>query len=204
MYTINVCDTNYIQCEHFPQTLQQRKLQERILELNQKLQESDNSPEVSMQISHLQKKLDRISASRQFKLYPKEYTCTIDKNILTTDDDLYRGNRLTGIPKRKCRVKLQQYPINLNDATTGHKLQGMTKNTLIVRDWSFQPGWLYTNLSRVRTFNGLFLNKELNPTAKKIESSVSLSRDLVNFQYRMKLKIPQEILDLDMGDDGDS
>ena len=204
VYTINVCDTNYIQCEHFPPTLQQRKLQERILELNQKLQESDNSSEVSMQISHLQKKLDRISVSRQFKLYPKEYTCTIDKNILTTDDDLYRGNRLSGIPKRKCRVKLQQYPINLNDATTGHKLQGMTKNTLIVRDWSFQPGWLYTNLSRVRTLNGLFLNKELNPTAKKIETSVSLSRDLVNFQYRMKLKIPQEILDLDMGDDGDS
>ena len=83
VYTINVCDTNYIQCEHFPPTLQQRKLQERILELNQKLQESNNSSEVSMQISHLQKKLDRISVSRQFKLYPKEYTCTIDKNILT-------------------------------------------------------------------------------------------------------------------------
>ena len=198
VYTINVCDTNYIRCEHFPPTIEQRKLQKRILELNETIPTAASASEVCTEIGNLKKKLDRISASRQFKLYPKEYTCTVDKNLLTMDDGLFRGSgRLPGVAKRKCRVKIQQYPINLNDATTGHKLQGMTKNTLIVRDWSFQPGWLYTNLSRVRTLTGLFINKQLNLNAKKRETAVSLSRDLINFEYRMRSKIPQEILNMD-------
>eukprot|EP00956_Cyclotella_meneghiniana_P014364 scaffold21481_cov26-Cyclotella_meneghiniana.AAC.2 len=89
------------------------------------------------------------------------------------DDELFRGKGLPGVAKKKRRVKMQQYPINLSDATTGHKLQGMTKHSLTVRDWSYHPGWLYTNLSTVRTFKRLYTNKHLRPNT----NAVSLSRN---------------------------
>ena len=193
VYTVNIFDTEYMICEHFPPTIAQQKLQKQILDLKDNLESQDNSEEVRSQIAELEKKLHKISLSRQFKLYPKEYRCIIkDKNVLTMDDELFRGKGLPGMAKKPCCVKMHQYPINLNDATTGHKLQGMTKNTLIIRDWSYKPGWVYTNLSRVRTFNGLFTNKFLQ--AKP--GAVSPSRELRSFEERMKLKIPQEILDL--------
>ena len=33
-------------------------------------------------------------------------------------------------------VSITQIPINMNDTTTGHKLQGMSKDKLIVVSWS--------------------------------------------------------------------
>eukprot|EP00974_Lingulodinium_polyedra_P023206 2240396-Lingulodinium_polyedra.AAC.1 len=35
-------------------------------------------------------------------------------------------------------VKIQQLPLIMNDATTGHKLQGMSKDKLVVVDWDFK------------------------------------------------------------------
>ena len=56
--------------------------------------------------------------------------------------------------ERKQKVILVQLPINLNDATTAHKLQGVTKKKLIVNNWTYSHGWVYTVLSRVRTRAG--------------------------------------------------
>ena len=53
-------------------------------------------------------------------------------------------------------VSMTQLPINMNDATTGHKLQGMSKDKLIVESWSFISNWIYVVLSRVRTLECLF------------------------------------------------
>ena len=50
----------------------------------------------------------------------------------------------------------------MNDATTGHKLEGMSKDKLIVVAWTFVPNWIYVVLSCVRTFNGLFLLKPMS------------------------------------------
>ena len=53
---------------------------------------------------------------------------------------------------------ITQIPVNSNIATTGHKLQGMSKNTLIVNNWDYKfVNWVYVVLSRVRTRKGLFL-----------------------------------------------
>ena len=128
-------------------------------------------------------------------MYPKEYNCIFDKNLLTVDDITYRRSlsRSRGLPKKNCKVRLLQYPVNLNDATTGHKLQGSSKNMLIVRNWSYTPGWLYTNLSRVRTLNGLYLMQELKPTPKERKTSFIPSRYLLQFDERMRSKIPDEL-----------
>ena len=67
--------------------------------------------------------------------------------------------------KTKGTFKFLQLPMNTNDATTGHKLQGMSKDRLIVTSWdgiSKWSNWAYTVLSRVRKLEGLFLCKPLH------------------------------------------
>ena len=144
------------------------------------------------ELNTIEMELERVSRKRRFKLYPKEYNCTFDKDLIMNVDDI----TATGIPKkakRKCRVKVKQFPVNLNDATTGHKLQGMSKDMLIVNQWMFTQGWPYTNLSRVRRLDGLFLTNELNPNIKQREEAIHLSRELIQFEKRMRLKVPEEL-----------
>jgi hypothetical protein len=66
-----------------------------------------------------------------------------------------------GAKTRLKDFKICQFPVNLSLATTGHKLQGMTKDYLILAEISLVPNWLYVVLSRVTTLQGLFLMKPL-------------------------------------------
>ena len=54
-----------------------------------------------------------------------------------------------------------QFPIISNTATTGHKLQGATLDSLYVNGWYYRKNWVYVVLSRVRTMKGLFLLQPL-------------------------------------------
>ena len=69
-------------------------------------------------------------------------------------------------PEKRIDQKLQinQVSIILNSATTGHKLQGQTKHSLIASDWYYGNNWVYVVLSRVKTIKGLFLREELDRT----------------------------------------
>ena len=67
----------------------------------------------------------------------------------------------TSTRKQKLCCKMNQIPANSNDATTGHKLQGMSEDVIIVLSWptgglslTFK-NWEYVVLSRVRTLLGL-------------------------------------------------
>ena len=75
-----------------------------------------------------------------------------------------------------------QLPVNMNDATTGHKLQGMSKDKLIVVSWSFISNWIYVVISRVRTLKGLFL---LKPIPSNVLEKIEVPRDLQAFERRM-------------------
>ena len=60
---------------------------------------------------------------------------------------------------------MTQFTINLNAATTGHKLQGMSKDVLIITSWpkdGLFRNWEYTVLSRVRTLQGLYMFNEID------------------------------------------
>jgi hypothetical protein len=56
-----------------------------------------------------------------------------------------------------------QIQANINDATTEHKLQGMSKDVIVVSLWptgglaTMFKNWEYVVLSRVRTLSGLYL-----------------------------------------------
>jgi hypothetical protein len=99
------------------------------------------------------------NVNRFFKLRPCQYT-TIVKRLpipgtadVTVDID---GN-----------IVMHQLPVNSNIATTGHKLQGMSKLMMVVTEWGSFPNWIYVVLSRVTTRAGLFL---LKPLTRRIES----------------------------------
>ena len=75
---------------------------------------------------------------------------------------------------------ITQIPVNSNIATTGHKLQGMSKNTLIVNNWDYKfANWVYVVLSRVRTCKGLFL---MRPLDMNMNRDFSIPQKLIDFE----------------------
>jgi hypothetical protein len=61
-----------------------------------------------------------------------------------------------------------QIQANNNDATTGHKLQGISKDIIVITSWptgglaKMFKNWEYVVLSRVRTLSGLYLIKPID------------------------------------------
>ena len=55
------------------------------------------------------------------------------------------------------KIELFQFAILSNTATTGHKLQGQTKQSLVISVWSKRRNWNYVALSRVKTRDGIHL-----------------------------------------------
>ncbi len=71
---------------------------------------------------------------KRFKLYPQEFSVNINFPLDITND--------IRISIRNASVT--QIPVNSNIATTGHKLQGMSKDTLIVNNWDYRcANWVY-------------------------------------------------------------
>ena len=87
-----------------------------------------------------------------FKIEPKKSGITISCR--------YLGN----LPIKG--INMTQFGVIDNIATTGHKLQGMSLDNLVVNSWFYGcPNWVYVILSRVRKLAGLVLNIPLD--AKK-------------------------------------
>jgi len=80
-----------------------------------------------------------------------------------------------------------QIPANSNDATTGHKLQGMSKNVIIVSSWptgslvALFKNWEYVILSQVRTLSGLYLVKSIEMD-KSFQPSTQLASYMDNIR----------------------
>jgi hypothetical protein len=75
-------------------------------------------------------------------------------------------------------IRLRQFALNVNHATTGHKLQGKTLDKLFISSWSYSTNWPYVLLSRVRTLSGLYLRKELMPATGKKARDYSMPKEL--------------------------
>ncbi len=74
----------------------------------------------------------------------------------------------------KCSMK--QIPANTNNVTTGHKLQGMSKDVIIVTSWPTGfKNWECVVLSRARTLSGLYLVEAINMN-KSFKPSDKLKR----------------------------
>jgi hypothetical protein len=58
-------------------------------------------------------------------------------------------------------MKLNQFPVVRNTATTGHKLQGKTVRNIFVYEWHYGTNWPYVVLSRVTKMTGVYLREKL-------------------------------------------
>ena len=90
---------------------------------------------------------DMFSLSRKpqvFTLEPKQYT--FKAKILKPVALQVKGDEREDI-----RMKAVQLPVIINNATTGHKLQGSGVDNVFVHTWSYATNWAYVMLSRVKT-----------------------------------------------------
>ena len=143
----------YIEFERFPDNERITALKLEIEAFKNSLDDGwERNSEIVSTLAKMQAKLDVQDKARRFKLSPTKCSASVR---VALDDEVNERVQLKG-------VSITQIPVNCNDATTGHKLQGMSKDKLIVVNWSYEPNWIYVVLlSRVRTLNGLFLLRPL-------------------------------------------
>ena len=72
-------------------------------------------------MTELQAHLKKLEQSVRFKLQPKTTSTTV---TFTVNDDLKQ--------KQTAKCRMTQIPVILADAITGHKMQGMTLDNVIV------------------------------------------------------------------------
>ena len=120
----------------------------------------------------------------RFRIEAKTWTYTVEfpVNIFGTTE------------RFKTKICLRQFPIVLNHATTGHKLQGKSLKQLVVAEWSKTKNWAYVVLSRVQSLEGLFLMK---PIPNDFEFKPS--EDYINMMKNLRksiLKTPEDVADM--------
>ncbi len=82
-----------------------------------------------------------------------------------------------------------QISANINDTTTGHKLQGMSKDVIVVSWWltgrlaTMFKNWEYVVLSRVRTLSGLYLVEPIDMD-KSFKPSSELKKYIENARQK--------------------
>lgn len=186
VYAINANDVEFVEFEHFPKSKKQVSLENEISTLRMNIQAGDESCSDECRLKMAELRIEE--NKRRFRLKPKTFYCKFNL------EDIKKGTKLPARLKTQLKVTVRQLPINLNDATTGHKLQGMSKDQIIVQSWQYgTPGWPYTVLSRTRTLdNGLFLNERLD-YKKFMKSFERNNRALKAFDERMKMKIPDKV-----------
>jgi hypothetical protein len=94
-------------------------------------------------------------------------------------------------------MKSDQLPFVSNTSTTGHKLQGCTKDQLYIPYWHYRTrNWPYVVISRVQTAKTLFIGELLHPTKDS-------SRDphIVKMLSKDKLRAPESIEQASFGVD---
>ena len=116
-----------------------------------------------------------------FHVRPKTFTCHITAPIPNT----------FGAPTDatiKLKIVMTQLPVLVNNATTGHKLQGQTKTNLVISVWSKKRNWNYVALSRVTTRKGLFL---VSPLPHDVDFSIH--GDLKKMLHNLEVHTPHPI-----------
>jgi hypothetical protein len=160
VWTVNAADVEWVECEHVYKSSFITQLESQIKELkcDLDLQRNDNKSDnntMKSKLDELKKKLAKEMNDRRFKLEPEQFLPEV------TVKHYY-------VSSKKFRCKMMQIPANSNDATTGHKLQGMSKDAIIVSSWptgnlaAMFKNWEYVVLSRVRTLSGLYLVKSID------------------------------------------
>eukprot|EP00978_Attheya_sp_CCMP212_P021890 scaffold64352_cov29-Attheya_sp.AAC.1 len=79
-----------------------------------------------------------------FSIKPKQHT--FKAKILKP-----KAMQVKNDERETIKMKAIQVPVLINNATTGHKLQGSGVDNLFIHNWSYVQNWVYVMLSRVKT-----------------------------------------------------
>ena len=151
-------DVEWIEVELAPKPksiIDQERLIKRLkMKIKKMRKNGDDATKTQLKVTLTSKEanLKRDKDNRTFRMAPE----------VLSPDVTVRPHRFATTPM-KFRCRMTQFPVNLNDATTGHKLQGMSKDFVIVTSWpkggmaTWFKNWEYVVLSRVRKLSGLFL-----------------------------------------------
>ena len=189
VWTVNASDVEWLQCEHVQKPGYISQLQTEIQELTTRLKSMENpSKSTTQEIdSIIKKKADDLSTKMndlKFKLEPEQFSPTISI-------PQFHGSK----KRNEFRCKMKQIPANMNDATTGHKLQGMSKDVIIITSWptgTMFKNWEYVVLSRARTISGLYLVHPIDMD-KRFEPSKQL-KQYITHAKNMEETILQKLI----------
>ena len=118
---------------------------------------------------------------KSFKVSPKVTTCHV-KAPLPSGFGAVTDATIT------FKISMTQLPVLVNNATTGHKLQGQTKENLVISVWSKKRNWNYVALSRVTSQTGLFL---VSPLPHNVDFSIS--PELANMLQTLRHMVPDTL-----------
>jgi hypothetical protein len=135
------------------------------------------------QASHLLSKQHSSGNQSTFKLVPK-------KHAVNANHPKPEGLRSGGSKTEKIKMSAIQLPLISNNATTGHKLQGSSKDAIYIAKFTHHIcDWSCVMLSRVQTRRGLFPRDPLDPL-ENFGSDPKL--DAMTSRFR-RLKAPAQL-----------
>ena len=148
--TVNAKDVDYMECEVIDNSSHIKDMSRRLQHLNKKKKKH------IQEIKQLKQQIKRARKNKTFQMKTVSSSATVRCSM----------NQFT--PLLKFKTIITQFPINIAEAVTGHKLEGGTLNKMIITGWglSFMKNWEYTVLSRVKTREGLFLLTPLDPNKR--------------------------------------
>ena len=97
-----------------------------------------------------------------------------------------RGLALPG-EKERIPMSGNQFAFVSNAATTGHKLQGSTLDSLFVHTWRYAGNWVYVVLSRVKSLDGLYMRVPLTRDLSRYKGQPELEEALRRLRERCPL-----------------
>ena len=177
VWTVNAEDVEWVQCEHVNKSSVITQLESQIKELEYQLnlKHHSNNKKMNTKLDELKNDLTNEINLCKFKLEPEQFSPEVTvKHYHASSNIVFR-------------CKMMQIPTNSNDATTGHKLQGMSKDAIIVSSWptgklsAMFKNWEYVVLSRVRTLSGLYL---VNPI--DMDKSFQPSPQLASYMDKIR------------------
>jgi hypothetical protein len=131
---------------------------------------------IKSKLDDLNNKLAKEMISCRFKLEPEQFSSEVSVK-----------HHHASSKKITFRCKMKQIPAKINDATTDHKLQRMSKDAIIVSSWltdslaAIFKNWEYVILSCVRTLSGLYLVKPID-----MDKSFQLSPQLTSYMDKIR------------------
>jgi hypothetical protein len=165
--TVNARDVEYIECEVIDNNKHITYLEKELNKLKHKRRKNKQA------IQRLRMRIELERSKKIFHMPPitceTNVKCPINKYA----------------PEAMFKATMTQFPINMADAVTGHKLQGRTLDKVIVTAWpnlAIMKNWDYTVLSRVKSRKGLYLFEKLD-----IHKSYAAKPEFKKFIRRLRL-----------------